>query len=179
MRSLSLHPSVSATRYDEERRFLKNNSNKYGSDCWLHHPSHEENSTWSSPWYLLQAPRRGERAKGSVRSRSLGPRRLPERVRTARGRQRDQGSSQESRSKFANVLTFKISTLMNYSSIPSQSTSLRSANSKPSSVVLADSTIVLSVKLWRWIRKQIPGLVGKGSDLRQGVLRLAGYTRSM
>jgi hypothetical protein len=65
------------------------------------------------------------------------------------------------------------------SSILSQSTLSQSASNRPSSVDLADSTTVLNVKLFRWIRKQIPGMVGKGSDLRQGVLRLAGYTRSM
>jgi hypothetical protein len=68
--------------------------------------------------------------------------------------------------------------LMNCSSIPSQSASLQSANNKPSSA-LVDSTTVLSVKSWIWIRKEIPGMVGKGSDLQHGVLRLAGCTRSM
>jgi hypothetical protein len=65
------------------------------------------------------------------------------------------------------------------SSILFQSTLSQLASNKPSSAVLVDSTTALNVKICRWIRKKIPGMVGKGSDLRQGVLRLAGYTRSM
>merc|ERR1712098_118709 len=65
-------------------------------DCRLHHPFDEAHSTWSRPWYLLQAPRRGAWEKGSIRPRDLRSRLLPERERwTTRGRLRDKGFAQE------------------------------------------------------------------------------------
>jgi ribosomal protein S17E len=48
------------------------------TDCRLHYTFDEAHSTRSRPWYLLQAPGRGERAKGSIRPRSFSPRLHPE-----------------------------------------------------------------------------------------------------
>lgn len=76
--SKRLRNKVRPPQRDSAIAYSRLYSNRLITDCWIHHPSHEAYSTWSSPRYLLQAPRRGERAKGSIRPRSFRPRLHPE-----------------------------------------------------------------------------------------------------